>query len=365
MHLTYACRHRGACCSSRWPIPIERTRAAAVRDRFGDGWLGEVVGAPADVAGVLKVETDGHCVFHRRTAAGSSAAADAGRRCAIQGALGHAAIPSACQHFPRVCLLDGRGVFVTLSSYCPTAAELLFTETAPLTIVSGPDPVPGGTVEGLDAGDVLPPLLTAGVLMDDPGLTAWEDHLVSWLGGRRNPSGRWAPERVLAALDADARQLEAWRPAAVTLADAVSGLDTSPDSASEEPEWTIERKLRDVARDALPPDAAWLDDPPDLDATWHSIRLKWNASAAVINRYLAAHAFASWLTYQGAGVRSHVRGLRLVLAVVRAETVRAGQAKGDDVNDAALTRAIRQADLLLMHLVDRTELARGIAAIAR
>lgn len=335
-------------------------------DRFGDGWLDEVVGAPADVAGLLKVETDGHCVFHRRTADSSSAGvADAGRRCAIQGALGHAAMPSACQHFPRVCLLDRRGVFVTLSSYCPTAADLLFTETAPLTIVSGLDPVPGGTVEGLDARDVLPPLLTAGVLMDDPGLTAWDDHLVSWLGGRRNPDGQWAPERVLAALDADARRLEGWRPGAISLAETVSALVTSPDAANAEPDWTIERELRGVARDALPPDAAWLDDPPDLDADWQSIRAAWNASAAVINRHLAAHAFASWLTYQGSGVRTHVRGLRLALAVVRAEAVRVCQADGGDLSDAALTRAIRQADLLLMHLVDRTALARGIAAISR
>ncbi|MEZ5288117.1 MAG: hypothetical protein R2712_25640 [Vicinamibacterales bacterium] len=40
-------------------------------------------------------------------------------------------------HFPFVCAIDPRGVHVTLSHYCPTAARMLFDETAAPTVVEG------------------------------------------------------------------------------------------------------------------------------------------------------------------------------------------------------------------------------------
>ncbi len=74
-----------------------------------------------------------------------------------------------------MCLIDARGVRVSLSHYCPTAAAMIFDDDGPVTIVDGPPAVPGRAVpEGLDARAALPPRLTDRVLTDLEGLTAWE-----------------------------------------------------------------------------------------------------------------------------------------------------------------------------------------------
>jgi len=351
MHVGYACRDEGACCTADWPIPIERSQAARVRTAIADGhlrapvrWLGVAPGQPADVAGVLAVDHHG-CVFHH------------GRRCDLQTALGHDVLPSCCQHFPRDCVIDDRGVFVTLSHYCPTAAGLLFAHEGAVEIVSGPPPAPGGVAEGLDARGTLPPLLTCDVLMDLPGLTAWQDHVVSWLGGRQNPEGRWSPEQTLTCLESDARLLATWRPGAMSLAEAVAALDSAPLSGTTTPPWADERALRQAARDALTLPYTWPAEPDDLEAFWRRMEEGWKACTPVINRFLAAHAFASWMAYQGDGVRSGIRRLWLALAVLRLETARAARAADGELKDGTLMQAIRQTDLLLVHLVDRQRLA--------
>ena len=68
---------------------------------------------PAETPTLLAT-AHGRCVFH-----------DPAGRCAIHSALGHDALPLACRQFPRVSVTDPRGVSVTLSHYCPTAAALL------------------------------------------------------------------------------------------------------------------------------------------------------------------------------------------------------------------------------------------------
>ena len=249
---------------------------------------------------------------------------------------------------------------MTLSHYCPTAAGLLFTCDAPIEIVPGPPPVPGAAAEGLDARDALPPLLTRGVLMDLPGLAAWESHQVSWLGGRNNRDGRIGPEATLALLESHAHRLSAWRPGAATLADAVSSLGAQVHPTDVEVDPDTERLLRDVARQSLPPSCTWPDDPAQFDDGWNDYAAAWGAHAAVINRFLAAHAFASWMAYHGDGVLSAVRNLRLALAVLRAEVFRACHERRMELNAVTIEHGIRQTDLLLMHLADRVELVNGV-----
>jgi hypothetical protein len=347
MHVGYACRDEGACCTAGWPIPIERPQAGRVRAAIADGrlrapvrWLSVSDAQPADVAGVLAASGDG-CVFHQQ------------RRCDLQSALGHDALPSCCQHFPRECVIDDRGVFVTLSHYCPTAAGLLFAHDGPMEIVTGPPPVRGGEAEGLDARGTLPPLLAPGVLMDLAGLSAWETHVVSWLGGWRNPDGRWSPEQTLVSLESDARALAAWRPGGATLSEAIAALGDSAPSAIGEPCWENERALRAAARQSLVPAVSWPDDPMDLETRWTVLQCSWREHASVINRFLAAHAFASWMPYRGGDVLSGVRRLRLPLAVLRAEATRACERRDGALTVETLMHGIRQTDLLIRHLIDR------------
>lgn len=153
-HLPYACRHSGACCTANWPIPIERDRAAFFRSR--EGLVGDPA-TPEEYAGVLARRADGSCVFHDG-------------RCGV-----YERRPKACVHFPYVCLIDARGVHVTLSHYCPTAAALLFQQSGPIDIVEGPPPIAGLDVpEGLDARESLPPLAAPYRLMSFEEFSAWE-----------------------------------------------------------------------------------------------------------------------------------------------------------------------------------------------
>jgi hypothetical protein len=129
-HLSYRCRHVGACCTAGWPIPVEAERAVLIEK--GE-WLA--------AGGVLPVTESGECVFHHEG-------------CAV-----YEHRPLSCMHFPYVCMIDPRGVHVTLSHYCPTAASLLFEHRGPIEVVEGPSPVPLLEIpEGLDARQSLPPL---------------------------------------------------------------------------------------------------------------------------------------------------------------------------------------------------------------
>jgi hypothetical protein len=304
-HAPYRCRHSGACCSSGWDIPIEKTRVAPVARAIDDGrivapvrWLRSAEGAPEDVGGVLATDGNGRCVFRSD-------------RCAIHAALGHSALPAACQHFPRVVLINPRGMFVTLSHYCPTAAALLIADEGPATIVEGARALPGDAMpEGLDARDALPPLRSPRMLMDYDGYSAWERELVYALTTTGDPG------KVVT--DAMGRALSR------------SDID-----------------LFDVARLSVPAPYVW----PAAGIACGDLA---TASARPVGRFLAAHAFACWMAYQGNGLRSIAMYLRLVLAVLRVEAAR---------HDSLLD-AIRQSDLLLRHLVDRDMLAARISALS-
>ena len=188
-HLPYRCRHSLACCSSGWPIPIERDRAAAVERQVAAGqvhplvtpWLRPAPGAPDEMAGTLEFDGVGRCVFLQARArvakpVSPKLASDAQRAAAEVGACTiYPHRPLSCAHFPYVCLIDHRGVRVTLSHYCPTAASLLFEHHGPIEIVEGPSPVPEREgPEGLDARDSLPPRESAKRLFAWDDFSQWE-----------------------------------------------------------------------------------------------------------------------------------------------------------------------------------------------
>ena len=371
-HVDYACRHSGACCRSGWPLPVDAEAVSAidqavVRGRVwtADGrvnWLDEAPGGDG-AAGTFR-QVDGGCIFHtamRLDAAGRV------HGCAVHTALGHAALPASCQHFPRVCLIDDRGVRVSLSHYCPTAAQMIVDSDGPVTVVAGPPAVPGRAVpEGLDAREALPPRLTEHVLMDLEGLTAWERHVVASLAG---PPAEVTPELALAQVSADARQVAAWTPASKTsLACAVAALchDRPTDAvaaaerlaqASAWPAW--------FALAASTCRGAWLADYPPAtlaDADARYVVPVWPRHAGAVRRYLAAKAFGSWITYQADAAVSLAAWLTLCLAVVRIEATRACQAASRPLDRDLLVQAIRQSDLLLCHYADSLAMARRLSA---
>jgi Fe-S-cluster containining protein len=309
-HLSYACRHSGVCCSSRWPIPIERDRAARVQRAIesgevavqAEGWLRPAPDAPPSVAGMLALQASGACVFHRRHPRPIAAAG---------GCVVHAMRPASCEHFPLVCVTDPRGVRVSLSHYCPTAAELLFTETSPLTIVAGRAVLPDGRApEGLDAREALPPVDDARSasgprLMDWDDVSRWEQALVTTLGNDREVPG-----------EPDLQLFE----------DAVA---------------------------SVPPALVW---PAAIDGTvrvWHErVAPAWGSWTAVAGRYLAARAHASWAMCLGNGPADVMRAVAVARTVLQVEAVRACAEAGAGLDRERLKHAIRRADLLLLHYAD-------------
>ena len=355
IHADYQCRHSGACCSADWDVPVElpvyRSLDAAVRAGLlrvapaAEPLTPFIVGPdlPEDAGAMLERTPGGDCVFFERSS----------HLCVVHRDLGEPALPATCRHFPRVAVHDGRGTFVSLSHFCPTAASMLFRDDVPLTIVDGPAAFPPADYEGLAVGpDDLPPLLTPHMLMDPEGYSAWERHMV-----RRCAAGA-APESVLATLARDARQLRGWRPGAATLAQAVDALavdvlDRGPDE-SLRPSLT----LRDDVIAAVPDDLKPQADEGGLEEAYRTYVLgRWDAYRRPINRYLAAKAFASWTAYQGRGVATIVRGLESALGLVRVEAARECRDAARALDAELLREAFRSADFALNHLAVGEELA--------
>lgn len=375
-HVHYGCRHSGACCRSGWPLPVEPGAVSAIDEAVARGrvwtvdgrvnWLDETAGAIDGVAGTFR-QIDGGCVFHAPAPPMTVPSTARERYCGIHAALGPAALPGACQHFPRVCLIDGRGVRVSLSHYCPTAAAMIVDGDGPVTIVEGPPAVPRRPVpEGLDVRDGLPPRLTEHVLTDLAGATAWERHVVATLAGA---SAEPSAERAVARVRGDARRLSAWRPSSGrSLAAAVEGL------GADVPPADLDAHARALGDPATWPSwfalaagtcrGAWVpDDPPralaDLDA--RHVAPAWDRHAPAVRRYLGAKAFGSWITYQADAAVSLAAWLTACLAVLRVESARVCESAARPLDRDLLVEAIRRADLLLVHYADSLAMATAMS----
>lgn len=438
MHADWRCQHSGACCSSGWPIPVDALRRARIGDALRDGTL---VGAPVGAAArdpfvaaddtsttgadaetpltLLAVTPGGHCVFHDEEA----------RRCGVQRALGHDALPLACRMFPRVCLSDARGVRISLSHYCPSAAARLFDEDGDasggegegaredarrLRIVRAPAAFPAqGEYDGLDAREAFPPLLRPGVLLD------WETaDALERFGVDRFADRAASPEAALDRFAALCEALRVWRaadgpllahfhaltqPAAAAdgagaavaprtgarIAGGAGAEDRSPAdadldataAADAEADANDERRTRHgedgdawawtLALDAsvracVPDGVACASVPAGAGAAYGRwVAPVWPAMARPVSRYLAARLFGAWCWYQGQGLRSLVRSLDAALAVLRVEAARQTMASGRMLDRNQMREAIRQADLLGLHLASRDALAARWSAAER
>lgn len=271
-HATYACRHAGACCTQAWDIPVETDVAELVRGGsvVVDGGPRQPLLVPrsnADDGFMLGRRAEGACVFFEP---------ERGRLCAIHRQAGPERLPSACRHFPRVVLRDPRGTFVTMSHFCPTAAALL-VDPAGMEVVEAPVSISlGGSLEGLDATAVLPPLLRPGVLVDYDGLSEWERAGLAVLDRDDLDA-----ERALDIISAATREVASWAPGRESLASAVR------------------RAFSRALRGEL------------------SSRGKCSRPDRSERAFLAAHLFANWAAYESGGLLGVLDNLREVLATLR------------------------------------------------
>lgn len=356
IHADYQCRHSGNCCSADWDVPVEvpvyRSLAAAVaagqlHPSSAARGLDPFVTGPdlPDDTGAMFERTDhGLCVFLEPQS----------RLCIVHRDLGHERLPSTCRHFPRVAVHDGRGTFVALSHFCPTAASMLFRGDVELAIVSDPVSFPPADYEGLDITDEdLPPLLQPQMLMDLDGYAAWETHMVA-----RCADVSRMPEAVLATLARDAQLLRAWKPGRVSLAGAVAQLpagfvDAGP-AADLAVSLALVREVMTAVPDELRPDP---DEEGLTEAFELFVKPRWAEWHPPVNRYIAAKAFASWTAYQGRGVATIVRGLEAAVALVRVEAARQCRDADRPLDAERLLEAFRSADFALNHLAVGEDLA--------
>lgn len=358
LHAGYRCRHAGACCTAGWTIPVDDALHARLQLHFGKtsvGVFADGSDAPEGPA-VLTTQAGGSCIFFEPSR---------GNLCAIHRELGPGALPGVCQQFPRVTLKDGRGTLISLSHFCPTAAGLLASPADEgFDIVEAPATLTlDGNVEGLDARHVLPPLLTPDMLTDVEGYDAWERRAISTLA-RAELSAAGALSRIAAAT----REIQTWRPGGVSLRDTVEReFDVASAAKADE-----DLVARGTGTDGVPARVALaLQSIPDglqrpsmsdtFDLDWRTIDRWWPEVDAVLRAYLAGRLFGNWIAYCGQGLHVIVEYLQVALAVVKMEAVKEA-AKLPSSPWQIVNAAIRNADLLLVHLSDPKTLAERLAA---
>jgi Fe-S-cluster containining protein len=349
LHSDYLCHHRGACCTAGWNIPIEPEALAKVAVHFRSETLfrqpvGAVAAHPPPT--FVNLRADGACVFFEE---------ERGRLCAVHRELGADALPSACRHFPRVVLHDARGMMISLSHFCPTAADLLRAPAAPAVVAAPPNLSLDGTAEGLDARETLPPLLHPGMLTDHDGYAAWERRSIDILA-RADVS----PGEALATIAAVTRTLQAWRPGTVSFRDAVeAAFDRSQEISKEEDDDPSGDERRAALAVASIP--AGLSRPAALagarDLLPDALQTMRQFDPSV-SAYLAARLFGNWIAYHGTGLLAIVEYLRICLSVLKIEAARHSDCSSVSTPwQTVIEPAIRNADLLLVHLSDTRSLA--------
>jgi Fe-S-cluster containining protein len=361
IHADYRCRHSGACCSADWDVPIELPVYRTLKEAVERGQLRPQAAARHLPPFVMEPDLpDGAAAMLERTKVGECVFLERGTRlCIVHRDLGESALPATCRHFPRLAVRDGRGTFITLSHFCPTAASMLFRDDCRLAIVHQPRAFPPGQYEGLVVtSSDLPPLLSPTMLMDPPGYTAWEGHMVACCS-----EFDCSPETVVATLERDARVLRTWKPGAVSLVDAVRSLSSDPEHDQAPVDLDGSLALFAQVMQAVPDDLRPRADEDGLDTAFAShVRCSWSRFYVPLNRYLAAKAFASWTAYQGRGVLSIVRGLEAALAVVRIEAARLCRNEARALDADLLRETFRNADFILNHLAVGEDLAEAWSA---
>jgi hypothetical protein len=357
IHADYRCHRSGICCTADWDVPVEVPLFRRLQDAVAAGRL--VPAAPADegsstfivepdlpdgAAAMVGRTGEGACVFFHR---GSGL-------CVIQRDGGEADLPLTCRHFPRLAVRDWRGTSISLTHYCPTAASMLFRDDVEIEVIEGPPAFPPAPYEGLTVDpEAFPPLLHPQMLMDLPGYSAWERHMVA-----RCNTATLSPESVVGTLARDARALCAYRPGGVSLTEAVSMLPSAPVITPGDLSLETSLRLHAEVMAAVPEDVRPDSDDAGLQEAFERLVVpEWETWQAPLRKYLAAKAFANWTAYQGRGVKSIVRGLEAALAFVRVESTREARNAGRPLDAELLKQAFRGSDFVLNHLAVGEDLA--------
>jgi hypothetical protein len=256
-------------------------------------------------------------------------------------------------------VIDHRGTLISLTHFCPTAAATLLTP-ARLSIVEAFPPLRlDPPTEGLDARGALPPLVRPDLLCDTEGYDAWER---SGLTVFAQPDLHFAT--CLDIVAAATESIRGWNPGGESLASRVATDFQAACRLHVTERWSasgaIER-VRLLTMGRVEDDLSPLD---AFDEKWNDYpgrRLGWFNTG--VKNYLAARLFANWIAYQGRGLRTIVEWLRTCAAVVGHELLRRRSDSTSPADATAFIEAVRNADLLLLHVLDSASFAKHVATI--
>ncbi|NJK88576.1 MAG: hypothetical protein HC923_03695 [Myxococcales bacterium] len=380
LHADYVCGRSGVCCSTEWRISVGPEDMVRVEGALQDGRLpeAELRGKALDEIfrpdvrhpGLRIVDvSSGGCHFH------------GGSSCRIHDTAGEAALPDVCRIFPRLAVQHPRGTSVTLSHFCPTAAELLFREDKSdkdLLAVQRPGRSFSGKRElrGLDAREHLPPLLSPNRPMSWTAFEKWQSMALMHVA-----SATRGPEAALSSLCDHTEELRR----AASIDDALRRMKdrlASPEPVKVPKElgtflrvfaWItelLERRTQksSFTRTSLEPFVRRYYDSPggptrmrdDAVAAQDSLQ----RLSSPLRRYVAARLFASYHSYQGHGLRTSLLAVTLAHALVRTIFASDLRARGAEVPDRELLKtAFRVTDCLFLHDWSQAELARRLSAV--
>lgn len=372
---TYAdfhCENCGLCCSTGWKIPIAKPLYERLSRYLRRGEIQHGGNPVADIDALLPPSSsgeavaqcawteDGRCVFLEP---------ESGNLCAIHRQMGADALSPVCRLFPRLCVLQPRGVFVSLSHYCPTVAALLF-RPGPIEIVRNPAAFPpGDSYGGLDARTHLPPLLRPDVLLSWETYRLWERYAVS-LMARED----YDPHEALIVLCTTVEKLRAWpekQGPPLDFAESIISADTQADAAM------LKQQIRTLpsglhrCRAIMAELLNACSESALLGSVREAFLARYESIAAddydrfvrqslrdfqsPLRRYLAARLFANYFAYQGHGLRSGIYSVVCALAVFRMNAALCCGRENRPLDMGLFIEAIQNTDFLLFHNLSRAQ----------
>jgi hypothetical protein len=103
----------------------------------------------------------------------------------------------------------------------------------------------------------------------------------------------------------------------------------------------------------------------EFDRLWNErIGRAFTTYDTAMKNFLAARLFASWIAYQGRGLRSIVYWVRAAAALVRQRALRRALESNQPTTLGDFTEAVRATDLLLLHTIDTQAFAHAVASFA-
>lgn len=212
-------------------------------------------------------------------------------------------------------------------------------------------------LEGLDLSEAMvPPLLRPNAACSWPVFEAWEHFVVAQLLDRALPIARAFDHVALTA-----ERLRAWDVQDGPL-DQWAALVASDGLSADAPEvwqrsFERSRRARHLVLSCVPADIR--PEGEELTAgEWQRGAQAADDASRLLRRYLAARFWASWVVHDGGGLRTGVRWIALVHDVLLWEL---GRTCRRPCSVEPLLEAIGRTDLLLVHLLNPSALARRLS----